>query len=93
MKGNPRCFELDEAPVRLGVGKNMVHAIRYWLRAARMARMTPEGMLATALGDRLLSEDGWDPYLEDEGTLWLIHWLLAANPEEASATGANTQTR
>ena len=39
MKGNPRCFESDEAPVRLGVGKNMVHAIRYWLRAARMARV------------------------------------------------------
>ena len=85
MKGNPRCFESDEAPVRLGVGKNMVHAIRYWLRAARMARVTADGMFATALGERLLSEDGWDPYLEDEGTLWLIHWLLAANPEEATA--------
>ena len=71
MKGSPRCFESDEAPVRLGVGKNMVHAIRYWLRAARMARVTPDGMLATALGDRLFSEGGWDPYLEDEGTLWL----------------------
>lgn len=23
---------------------------------------------------------GWDPFIEDTGTLWLLHWQLATNP-------------
>jgi hypothetical protein len=26
----------------------------------------------------------WDPYLEDVGTLWLLHWKLASSPTHAS---------
>jgi hypothetical protein len=37
------------------------------------------------MGNTLLGEVGWDPYLEDEATLWLLHWLLATNPELATA--------
>lgn len=76
-------FESDEATVKLGVGKNMVAAIKYWLRACRMidsVQNTP-----TALGDLLLSEEGLDPYLEDEATIWLLHWLLATNVELATS--------
>jgi hypothetical protein len=32
----------------------------------------------------LFSDNGWDPYLEDVGTLWLIHWRLASTPEPAT---------
>ena len=28
---------------------------------------------------------GHDPYLEDEATLWLVHWLLASNAKTATA--------
>src|SRR5262249_13868112 len=24
-------------------------------------------------------DDGWDPYLEDPATLWLLHWQVASN--------------
>ena len=34
---------------------------------------------------RIFSKDGWDPYLEDEATIWLIHWLMATNPQHATA--------
>jgi hypothetical protein len=31
------------------------------------------------LGESVLGENGWDPFLEDMGTLWLLHWQLATN--------------
>jgi len=33
---NPAIFSSDEATIDLGVGKNMVNAIKYWLRATSM---------------------------------------------------------
>jgi hypothetical protein len=76
-------FESDDATVRLGVGKNMVAAIKYWLRACRMIH--PVENIPTDLGYQLLSVDGFDPYLEDEATIWLLHWLLATNAELATS--------
>lgn len=76
-------FESDDATVRLGVGKNMVAAIKYWLRACRM--IDPVENTPTDLGNELLSVDGFDPYLEDEATIWLLHWLLATNAELATS--------
>lgn len=75
----------DRAIIELGVGKNMVNAIRYWLRAMQIISDTETGLIDTPLGTELFSEHGWDPYLEDEATLWLLHWLLATNSELATA--------
>lgn len=75
---NNEIFASDEATVELGVGKNMVNSIRYWLRAAQMLDMNANGLKATELGEALLSEHGWDPYLEDEATL-CGYWLLTPN--------------
>jgi len=77
-------FDSDDATIRLGVGKNMVHAMRYWLLACGVAQSTKRGLESTALGDALFGRRGWDPYLEDEGTIWLLHWLLASNPSQAT---------
>jgi hypothetical protein len=84
---DPDIFSKDEATVTLGVGKNMVGSIRQWLRATQMCEWTQkDGMQATELGRAIFSKDlGWDPYLEDEATIWLIHWLLCTNPEHATA--------
>ena len=85
---NPQVFNDDAATVTLGVGKNMVNAIRYWLSATQMIERIDDnrGFKATELGRKLLKEfGGFDPYLEDEATLWLIHWLLATNSEQATA--------
>lgn len=80
---NSEIFESDEATVRLGVGKNMVNAIKYWLRACRM--IDPVENIPTKLGKAVLSEHGYDPFLEDEATIWLLHWLLATNAELATS--------
>lgn len=82
---NPKVFESEDATVTLGVGKNMVHAIRYWLQAAQIIVKKEKGFEATAVGLAIFDEDGYDPYLEDEATIWLIHWLLATNAEFATA--------
>ena len=36
------------------------------------------------LGRRLFADDGWDPYLEDLATLWLLHWNIATNAERST---------
>ena len=63
----------------------MVNAIKYWLRATTILKDASDGLVATTLGNAIFSEGGWDPYLEDEATIWLIHWLLATNSELATA--------
>ena len=67
-------FTSEDAVMKLGVGKNMVNAIRYWLRAFGL---TKEGDQPTELARKLLNdENGWDPYLEDKASLWLLHYEL-----------------
>ena len=78
-------FEQDEATVTLGVGKNMVSAIKYWMLATQIVKHDKTVLRPAELGDKLFNEDGWDPYLEDDATLWLLHWLLASNPADATA--------
>ncbi len=84
LQSNPNLVaDVDQATLALGVGKNMVVSIRYWLRAAQMIEESGSG--ATKLGGFLLdSESGADPFLEDEGTLWLLHWLIASNTDTAT---------
>ena len=79
VKSNPDIFKSDTATIELGVGKNMVSSIQYWLRACQL--MNPNTTQMLPLGDFVFDEiDGADPYFEDEATIWLIHWLLASNP-------------
>ena len=66
-------FNDDDAVVKLGVGKNMVDAIRYWLRAFGLTNESDE---LQPVAHELLGPDGYDPYLEDDATLWYLHYLL-----------------
>lgn len=82
---DPYVFGQPDAPVTLGVGKNMVRAIRFWGLAAKVIVEDPAapnrrkpGLIPTRFGHALFGELGWDRYMEDPGTLWLLHWLLLA---------------
>lgn len=83
---DPGLFFRDDAIVTLGVGKNMVASIRFWLDALGLAVIDGRARLGypTELGRKLFGEGGWDPYLEDPATLWLLHWQLVESPEIAS---------
>jgi hypothetical protein len=68
-------FNSDDAPVKLGVGKNMVASIRFWLKAFDI--LDEEQRQSTPIAKKIFDDkNGWDPYLEDEGTLWLLHYYL-----------------
>lgn len=69
--------------VELGVGKNMVRSIRFWVEVSGVA--TPSGARAlelTPFAHAILGEDGFDPYLEDRRTLWLLHWRIATYADD-----------
>ncbi|WP_207424299.1 DUF4007 family protein [Desertivirga brevis] len=68
-----KSFNSEDAVIDLGVGKNMVSAIRFWMRA--MGILDTEDQL-TDFATHLLDDEGWDPYLEDEMSLWLLHYNL-----------------
>lgn len=84
IKENPTLFSNEEeAMVNLGVGKNMTRAIRFWVQAAGIAASSRDGGLKTTdFGRSLLSIKGFDPFLEDIRTLWLIHWKLSSHVNE-----------
>jgi len=89
VKGRPALFSEAGALVQLGVGKNMVSSIKHWCLVTQMVepetrvrRATTRVLRPTHLAERLLlGSEPWDPYLEHDGTLWLLHWLLVSNPE------------
>lgn len=75
-----RNFNDDDAVVYLGVGKNMVASIRFWLKSVGLLK---EDHLEDISDYLFNDENGRDPYLEDIGTLWLLHFMLV-NTEYAT---------
>lgn len=69
----------------MGIGANMVKSLRYWLQAIgvtqeplsgkRIQTLTPFGQLVFAQ----------DKYIEEIGTLYLLHYKLASNKEMATS--------
>lgn len=73
-------FNSPDAVVQLGVGKNMVFSIRFWMRAFMLTSKEELTPIAHYIFNNL---NGVDPFIEDLGTLWLLHFLLVTG-EEAS---------
>lgn len=71
---NGRKFSEDDAVITLGVGKNMVSAIHFWMKAFGL--LDKDGNLTDFADYIFATEDGKDPYLEDNATLWLLHYHL-----------------
>ncbi|WP_228450921.1 DUF4007 family protein [Chryseolinea soli] len=67
-------FSSDDAVVTLGVGRNMVNSIRFWMKAFNL--LDTQDQLTTFAHKLFSDETGWDPYLEDEASLWLLHYHL-----------------
>ena len=89
VRDKPTIFSSEDASVTLGVGKNMVSSIRHWGSVAGLIRTdTYERgrLLPTPLGKAIFDDkDGFDPYLDDPATLWLIHWQISTNINQATA--------
>ena len=69
----------------------MARSIRYWCNAFKVLEEDPVSNqkarqnASTDFGCKLLSDDGWDPFLEDPASLWLLHWNLLSPPCYATA--------
>ena len=71
-------FNSPEAVIGLGVGKNMVASIRFWLRVFGITQDDKPTDLAKYLFD---DKNGKDCFLEDIATLWLLHFNLVFSEE------------
>jgi hypothetical protein len=72
----------------LGIGRNMVYSLRYWLKAAGIAEEVRNKetkkyeMHFTDFGNLLKQ---YDPYVEEIGTIWLLQYNLASNEGNATS--------
>lgn len=79
--GESSCFNSVDAVAQLGVGKNMVNAIRYWMHAFDLLNQN-ESLTSFAhmiFADENQSFDGrsgYDPFLQHIESLWLLHFKL-----------------
>jgi len=69
----------------LGIGANMVKSLRYWLQAVGLTIEPTTGKRTQSLTPFGETVHKFDKYMEEMGTLWLLHYKLASNLEEATA--------
>lgn len=87
---DPNIFSQEDFHIQLGVGKNMGSSIKYWCLAFKvLSQLTHTKQTTTVpsnFGLKLLEEKtGYDPFLEDTASLWLLHWYLLKQPCYATA--------
>lgn len=75
-------FSNDDAIERFGVGKNMVASIKHWALACDVIKDSNEdsGIEIGEIGKFLFgcaTQNAQDEFLEQDASLWLIHWLLS----------------
>ena len=85
--GKPDLFiDKDENPMDvLGIGANMVKALRYWLQVVGLTQEPTKGRRVqafTPLGKLIFDHD---TYIEELGTLYLLQYQLAKQQSEATA--------
>ena len=66
-------FNASDAVVDLGVGKNMVSAINYWIKSFGL--LEKDNRLS-GIANFLFGKQGVDPYLENPVSLWILHYHL-----------------
>lgn len=81
ISADSRSLHKVDAHHSLGVGTNMLKSIRYWVEAAGLATTTGK---SSAEREMHLTDTGelvkkYDPYLDHDGTWWLVHAGMATN--------------
>jgi hypothetical protein len=81
---DPTALADDESAIlELGLGKNMVRSLRFWLEAFGVASSRAGVWALLPFGTTVFGADGLDSYVERVETQWLLHWQLStavANP-------------
>lgn len=66
-------FSNEDAVVDLGVGKNMVSSINYWINSFGFVQEKKD---LSRIAKFIFGKNGVDPYLEDIASLWLLHYHI-----------------
>jgi len=69
----------------LGIGTNMVKALRYWLQTVGLTYELSRGRRVQTLTDFGQYVYAHDRYIEELGTLFLLHYKLASSKDDAAA--------
>lgn len=78
--GRDPLTDVDKGIVSLGLGKNMVDALRCWIETFQVATKEDGGWKLSVIGDLVFDpSSGIDPFLEDHSSSWLLHWLISTN--------------
>ncbi len=88
-KDNRTIFTSDDSIARFGVGKNMVASIRHWATSVGIIEDNHKTgtIKPKPLGEFIFGfeqDDGFDPYLENPASLWLIHWELCSHTQKTT---------
>lgn len=79
---NHKVFSGDSGADVLGVGTNMVKAIRYYMQAFGLIEESQQqGAKLSDIGTLIAK---YDPYIEEDFTLCLLHSRIASNEERAT---------
>jgi hypothetical protein len=79
---DPGALQDDERGIlELGLGKNMVRSLRFWLEAFGVASGRGGAWALLPFGEAVFGKSGLDPYLERVETQWLLHWQLSTAVE------------
>ena len=76
---NADAFTRKDATDLFGIGSNMVKSLRYWMKAFGLTNGS--GTELSEIG-KLIAK--YDPYLEKQLTLWIMHSFIAKNIDEAT---------
>ena len=69
----------------MGIGANMVKSLRYWLQAIGVTQEPSNGKRTQALTPFGQLVFAHDKYIEEIGTLYLLHYKLASNKDMATS--------
>ena len=76
---NPKVFSSQSATEILGIGSNMVKALKYWLIATRIIDDSSKNVQLSEFGQLL---NKYDEYLDDDFSWWMIHIMMGLNIDE-----------
>jgi len=89
IRENPRIFSPNserQAVDTVGMGRVMIKALRYWADASGLTTEEKDQQGLICKETQLFKElYDYDLYLQDVGSLWLLHRELARNEEKATA--------